>query len=321
MIDGHDDDPTPLGEEDWSFGAADEEGAARAGRRRPVLLLAAGLPWLVLAVMMLRGGGGAGGAEPLAAPSPVPTAGASAEAPGAAAPGASAATPTPFPTTTEPQTATLIHSQARDTATIADATALAVPIARAWLTGVPPRLDLGIGQADEPGYVEHLGVESVDFPARGQLVVSLVAVMLHATGDQYTDVDVRRLAVPLTVSRAGARPAGSPWWLPDPDLSLDPPATTPVDDPDLLVQAGEALTAAGYRDVNVTSLARTEGWPWIVTATAVAPHASAPAEHTVWLRSHMGGLIVSGWLPTTGDGPNGRVPSPAPSATATEGAR
>ncbi len=307
---------TPFDDSHWSF-EDDEPTAPR--RRRPVLLLAAGLPWLVLAVLMLRGSGGVSqDATPLAAPAPSPSAGASAEA--SIEPTTDATTDPASPAdgagqpSEDPTTATLITSQARDTATIADATALAVPIARAWLTDVPPRLDLGIGQADDTGYVEHLGAESVDFPAPGQLVVSLVAVLLHAEGDQYTSVEVRRLAVPLTVDRYGARPAGSPWWLPDPDLRVDAPSTTPVDDPEVLAQAGAALEEAGYRDVGVTSLARSDGWAWIVTATAVAPSGSAPAEHTVWLRPHLGRLVVSGWLPTTGDGPNGRVATEEPSA-------
>jgi hypothetical protein len=97
----------------------------------------------------------------------------------------------------------------------------------------------------------------------------------------------------------GARPAGTPWLLPPPDLQLDAPAwTEQFHDEAALAEAGAALHAAGYRDVDVRELRLSDGWALMVVADAVAPGAATSATHAVWLRDHLGRLVVAGWLPS-----------------------
>ena len=68
-------------------------------------------------------------------------------------------------------------------------------------------------------------------------------------------------------------------------------------DPEVLAAAGEALAAAGYAVTEVVSLGRVQGWPLVVTAVATAPGSDTPAEHVVWLREHLGELVVAGTRP------------------------
>ncbi|MFN2558013.1 MAG: hypothetical protein ABR592_14325 [Nitriliruptorales bacterium] len=183
-----------------------------------------------------------------------------------------------------------------------DAAAVAVTVARAWLGDVGPHLELGLGRAGTGAYVEHLAVEAVDHPAPGAAVVTLVAVLLDSEGGTYRNARVVRIGVPVRLDRAGARPAGSPWWLPTPDLAPAIPKWIAVGEEHELTEAGAALEAAGYRSVAVRRLDRSDSWPWRVVALATAPGAATPSEHTVWLREHLGQLVVAGWLPL-GDPP------------------
>jgi hypothetical protein len=126
--------------------------------------------------------------------------------------------------------------------------ALAVVVARAWLTDVDPRLELdGLPSAGTGRYVEHLVVEAVELPAPEHAVVTLLAVLLE--GEEELTAVVRRLAVPIAFDGDGAQPGGTPWWLPEPSLEARPPSTTPVEDLEELLAATEALHAAGYTDV------------------------------------------------------------------------
>ncbi len=85
-----------------------------------------------------------------------------------------------------------------------------------------------------------------------------------------------------------------------------------ITDPDQLAAAGEALVAAGYAVDEVVSLARTEGWPLVVTVVGRAPGADVSAQHVVWLRDHLGRLVVAGTRP----GPEAAgAPPPAPAPT------
>ncbi|MDP8961323.1 MAG: hypothetical protein M3N32_06905 [Actinomycetota bacterium] len=198
-----------------------------------------------------------------------------------------------------------------------DAAAVAVAVARAWLGDVGPPLDLGLGRAGTGAYVEHLAVEAVDHPAPGAAVVTLVAVLLDTDDGAYRSARVVRLGVPVRLDGTGAYPAGSPWWLPAPELTAAPPQWTPVEQQPELAEAGAALEAAGYRSVEVRSLERSEGWPWRVVAVATAPGAATPAEHTVWLRDHLGHLVVAGWLPPRQAPTGSPEPVEAPRASET----
>ncbi|MBW3661488.1 MAG: hypothetical protein KY469_00185 [Actinobacteria bacterium] len=127
----------------------------------------------------------------------------------------------------------------------------------------------------------------------------MAAIVLHRGQDAFERAELVRLGVPLLTDGGTARLAGTPWRLPPADLEPVTPSLDPVDDPDLLVEAGAALTAAGYRDVEVTALDRTATWALSVTATAIAPGEVETATHQVWLRPHLSGLIVAGWRPET----------------------
>lgn len=281
--------------------------------RRALIVAAAAAPWLVVAALLLRPGPpeptaatGATGAARVGgtagpagtAPSPATSA-----APGAASSGAAGrsspaqATTVPEPTPA-PAPGYLISSAARHTPGAGDAAAVGAVVARSWLDSVGPPLDadLPAGPGSE-AYVDHLLVEAVDLPSPGHAVVSLLALVLDADGDRYAGARLVRLAVPVRLDGEGARPAGAPWRLPEPDLTPASPRWSAVDDPDLLADAGTALEATGYRDVEVHRLERSPGWPWRVTATAVAPGTEVPAQHRIWLRSHLGRLTVAGWLP------------------------
>lgn len=267
--------------EDWDL---DAEPAPAPRRRGPWLLAVGAIPWVVLTVVLLR-----------------PTAGGTASASGGASPQVSGVVDDPAPGATpgEPtvpaEVATVTAAATGAVPTVAEAGAVAVVVARGHLTGVGPVLAVA-GAAPAPDrYVEHLAVESVVHPGPGAVVVTVLAVVLTIEDDRYDAVEVIRLAVPLTFDRTGASPAGPPWRLPPPDLG-DRPLTVgePIDDPVLLTEAGAAVTAAGYAVDDVVGLAATVSWPLVATVDATAPGEAAPRRHHLWLRSHLGELVVAG---------------------------
>jgi hypothetical protein len=171
---------------------------------------------------------------------------------------------------------------------------LAVAVARAWLTGIPPRLEsAGIAPIHDASYVEHLVVEAVERPEEGAAVVTLLAVVLEV-GDHDQTVEARRLGVPVVETPDGPRPGGSPWWLPAPDLTPTDLTSEPVDDPAQVLAALEALEAGGFRELELLSLERTDGWPWVAHVEALSPTADRPWEGAVWLRRHLDGFAVAG---------------------------
>jgi hypothetical protein len=185
-----------------------------------------------------------------------------------------------------------------------EAAAMAVVVARAWLTDLDPRLTLdAIPPAGAGRYVEHLVVEAVEVPLDGHAVVTLLAVLLasEADGDDLV-AQVRRLAVPVAFDGDGARPGGSPWWLPGPSLEARPPTVTPVDDPDERLAAAEALVAAGYDEVSLERLERTAGPAVLATVSARTPDGE-PIDGTVWLRRHVERYVVAGTVLARADGP------------------
>jgi hypothetical protein len=178
---------------------------------------------------------------------------------------------------------------------------LATAVARAWLTGLGPHLAIsGIVPDHERSYVEHLVVEAVERPADGAAVVTLLAVVLDSAEDERS-VDVRRLAVPIAETDVGPRPAGSPWRLPAPDLTPAPLVGETVEDPELSLAALDALETSGLADggrIELTSLVRTSGWPWIahvrVQPSHLDPDAASAWEAAVWLRRHLDGFSLTG---------------------------
>jgi hypothetical protein len=174
--------------------------------------------------------------------------------------------------------------------------AVAVAWARAWLTGLDPQLaDAELEPIDDATYAEHLVVEAVERPEAGAAVVTVVAVLLRTGGQAAT---VERLAVPVVEPAGEApRPAGRPWWLPAPDLGATPLTLEEVDDPELSLAAAEALAGAGL-DAQLVALGRTEAWPWI--AVVQGQHGDAGPLQEIWLRRHLDGFAVTG-LPVAPD--------------------
>lgn len=289
-----------LGLDDWSAGPD------RTPRRW--LLLAAVAPWLVVAVLLVRDPGAAPATTPppevsSPAPTPLPSAPAS--------PGATPTAGRPDPATDDPAVTTSVTADTVDDR--GRAVGLAVTVARAWLSTRPSALVVD-GVEPAPGaatrYVEHLVVEAVDHPARGALVVTLRAVVLPIEEDRYGDPDAVRLAVPVRLTSTGPQLGGPPWWLATEDVAPAPPTVEPVDDPDLRLAAAEAVDAAGYAEVQLEGLERTDGWAWVAHVTARAPGQEEAGDHAIWLRADVGRLVVAGTSPPRDDGAG-----PAPTAT------
>lgn len=300
-----------------------------AGRpRRRVLLVAATVPWVVVAVLLVRGLPG-GTPAPERAPTPGPAATSPRAPDGPDGPGEPAGAPrpgsSPPPTrdvrggagrAVEPGRTgvgasgpdvdrVVVEGGGRTVVGPGEAAAVGAVVARNWLSSVGPVVEGAPGPAGAATYVEHVTVETVDFPAPGAAVVSTVVVLLHVEDGEYARAEAVRLAVPVRLDRDGARPGGAPWRLPPPDLAVDPPVWREVDEPGVLTDAAAAVDAAGYRDAEIRDLARAEGWPWRVRLAARAPGAADREEHTLWLRPHLGGFVVAGWRPVPApDGPS-----------------
>jgi hypothetical protein len=186
---------------------------------------------------------------------------------------------------------------------------LATAVARAWLTGLEPRLAIsGIVPDRDRTYVEHLVVEAIERPADGAAVVTLLAVVLD-DDEGLRSAGVQRLAVPIVETVAGPRPAGSPWRLPAPDLTPAPLVGEPVEDPELSLAAHDALEAGGLADggrLELTSLVRTSGWPWIAHVRVHPSRDDADLddgsswEAAIWLRRHLDGFALTGVPWSTG---------------------
>lgn len=195
-----------------------------------------------------------------------------------------------------------------------DAAALAVAVARSWLTGIEPRLELGdLTPVTDHTYVEHLVVEAVERPQPDAAVVSLLAVLLDRHEDT-TEVRAARLAVPIAFVDDTVRPAGIPWWTTPPDLRPVELSRTPVEDPADLLDAVEALALAGFSDVELHTLEQTTGWPFIATLEATAPDGST-LDGEVWLRRHLEGFVVAGASLRPAEPAGATIATPTPPAS------
>lgn len=296
-------EPNPLR---WDL-LEDENERTRLPRRRWVLGVAALAPWIVAGAVVVRS---------LSAPVPAevtPSAAGSASAHGdlgGAAPvhegrsegrsGGRSVDTGGAPNEMDEGYVTVLEPGGRVVPDVGDAAALALIAGRHWLGDLGAGLELGLGRAGTGSYVEHLAVESFDMPGAGSVVVSLVAVLLDVGEDTYTGARVVRIAVPVLLDGDGARLAGDPWWLSPPDLTVADLAWSPIEDPGELLQAAEALTAAGFTEVDVHALSSSASWPHRVEVSAVAPGATSAATQTVWLRRHLDGFVVAGALPSRG---------------------
>jgi hypothetical protein len=173
-----------------------------------------------------------------------------------------------------------------------EAAALAVVVARAWLTDHEPRLAIADLATPEVGrYAEHLVVEAVEATAPELTVVTLLAVLLD--GQDELTATVRRVAVPIAVDARGAQPAGAPWWLPSPDLTPAAPPVRPIEDAAELLTAVGALEAAGYEQVQLDRLEDLGGTAAIATVTARTPDGER-VDGPVVLRRHVDRYVVAG---------------------------
>jgi len=278
--------------------AFDDLDDAPRHRRRALLLVAAALPWAIVALTLTRSPRAAQPPAADSAPAPAPSANATSDVADPAAGPAVVPSGAPAAPAAPAAVDTLAIFGGRSVPGPQDAAALALIAARAWLGDVGPEPELFEDDgAAGTSYVDQLAVEAVDHPGPGAVVVTVIALVLRADGDRYDRAEPMRVAVPVRLDARGARLAGVPWHLAPPALSLDPLRWRPITEPSVLADAGAALDAAGYRDVAVRSLGQSRGWPLRVRARAVAPGASTAADHEVWLRPHLGRLVVAGDLP------------------------
>jgi hypothetical protein len=172
------------------------------------------------------------------------------------------------------------------------AEALVVAVTRAWLSDAGPDLHVDGVEVDRTGYLEHVAVERIELDGDDLAVATVSVIVLERDAERYTDVALRRAAVPLRVTPTTVHPAGPPWWLPTPpDLVPRPPDTEPLADPELVAATVETLTQAGYRDPAVDSLAVTGGGTLIAEVVAATP-AGEQLRGPVWLRIDADGRPV-----------------------------
>jgi hypothetical protein len=197
------------------------------------------------------------------------------------------------PTTAIPTESARVFGDARSPAEVAGA--VAVIVARAHLGTAGPAPTVPGVEPGPPGrYVEHVVVEAVDMPGPGAAVVTVVAVVLTASDDQYDGVELVRLGVPVVFDGGRAAPAGQPWHLAGPDLSPGTLSLTPDDQPTAAAAVTEALTTAGYREIADLQVASGDEWPVVAQFRGVAVDEVEPRTHVLWLRRHLDGLIVAG---------------------------
>jgi hypothetical protein len=308
----------------------DEPGHRRSpGRVRPLLVVLAAVPWLlVVALFVVPGRTDTGapadpdGPAPAAAdatdiesPGPAedvdvraagdPDTGGNESAGGDADDVTGGATGTPDAASDHP-----LHRPGADTGRAAagtDLAAIAILAARGWLSGADRHEDDVVPASHEDGtYAEHLYLEALE--GDGDLLVARVVALLLDV-DASTAPRLQRVAVPLAATPDGPRLLGAPWELPSPVLDVTALATEPLADPLLVDEAEQALRRAGFADPRVVRLARTTGWPLVVTFRTDGQ--ATPRQ--VWLRTtHDGRLDVAGLTGPDDAVERGAAPDPDP---------
>lgn len=301
------------------FDDPEDASAPRRGSRRAVVLAIAAIPWVLVAALVLlpdRTVDPAGGT-----PTPAAVADPSAEAGNPAVQSSDPAPITPPPPTEDRVGANVdadVDTGIRPPEGDAGATqpdigpklstrdslaAVATVVARAWLTGVSPHLDVpGLTPTDPSSYAEHVVVEAIDQHDPHLAVVTVLAVLLREEAEGLR-VDTRRVAVPLAITDGRVHPADEPWWLPSPDLRSGDLPSEPQTDPAWFEAAVTGLEDVGLEDVEVTALERTDRWPWrahVAARTADGQSIDGP----VWLRWNGQGFEVAGYVPTATEPPD-----------------
>jgi hypothetical protein len=297
----------------------DDDGPSASRPRRTGVALAIAAPWMVAAAVLVHGATadadgpsataaedvGPEGADDLSDPEDPavePADVADPDVPGSAGPHhetPSAGAPAAGPRDVDPRVV--------DGPTTADARTLATIVARAWLSGTGPDLDVPGITPQRGVYLEHVAAGAVEVPGADTAVVTVHLVLLGSSEDRYDEVVVRRAAVPLTVTDDEVHPAGPPWWLPDPPvLTSHLPETVPLDDPDLLAEVTATLADAGVDDAEVIELGRGQGDLLVASVRGAGPH--GPVDGDLWLTQATGTPRVLGVAPP----PDGTRPASDP---------
>jgi hypothetical protein len=141
-----------------------------------------------------------------------------------------------------------------------------------------------------------LSFEAVDWPGPGAAVVIFLLLDPRVTGPGA----MRRVAVAIATSVAGAATVSGSWPLPTPTSVASHAAllAEPVTDPALLQSAqatfaGDELLGSDLQGAHLQSLARAiDAWPWIAQIQD-----RAGATRSIWLRRDLDRFVVAG-LPT-----------------------
>lgn len=302
-------DPDARGLPSWLEG--DEAGMhAATGRRWPALLLVlAALPWGVVLFLVVARPASPGGGLPADANAPMATEPAVVTSPAGVAPSGGPPSPlaggdvgefpaqAPMPPAAPDEPPGSVLGARFGAAAVpgpGHAAAVAALVVRDRLGGLGPRTGFGGGGSGGDTYVEHLVIEDVDLSIPPVAVVSVLAVVLQRPGQESSEAQVVRLAVPVLLDAADPRPAGEPWIVAGPRPDTVDLGWTPVDDPALAADVRTAVEDAGYTDVEVRSVDSSDAWPLRAGVRATAPGADEPGEHVVWLREYLGDLVVAG---------------------------
>lgn len=154
-------------------------------------------------------------------------------------------------------------------------------------------------------------------------IVDVAAVVLEGTGGRWDQPHPARYAVPLQVRAGAVRVLGIPWALPHPpQTALGSTAFAPVNDRALTEAAGRAISAVGYRDVNVRALARDPGLPGVlkVEVTAIGPGEGQPRSQEIWVSDQPSPTVLG--ADHSGARPDAQAqPTVAPASATQGGAR
>lgn len=251
-------------------------------RPRWGLVVAATVPWLVVAWLLM-----AGGDEPTVVPpptSPGPAAEDPASATGEAEPSAEAPGDPPDGPGDTSGAAAGPAGQELDGGRVA-------------LAVVDPAM-VAVGGAAEAAAADHVTagggavidtvVRGMDFPAPGAVAVHVEVTTAGADGATSREA----LGVGVLLDGTQVLASGEVWPL----GTIDDPAPaepSPVEDPDLAATALDALVAAGVDVAAVDGVARHAGWPVVVTWAD-----ADGTEHRAWLAEEAtGALRLAGVVP------------------------